>query len=70
MLVYLTSLYLEISKKKKSENDQLTGHFQSFFIYFFSPSDPKSEKNPIIQLIKKFWPNFHAFLLKAGVFFK
>ena len=22
-------------KKKSSENDQLTGHFQSFFIYFF-----------------------------------
>ena len=31
-------------KKKKSENDQLTGHFQSFFIYFFRPPDPKSEK--------------------------
>ena len=26
-------------KKKSSENDQLTGHFQSFFIYFiFVPS--------------------------------
>ena len=23
-------------KKKKLWNDQLTGHFQSFFIYFFS----------------------------------
>ena len=22
----------------------LTGHFQSFFIYFFSSPDPKSEK--------------------------
>ena len=42
--------------KKSSENDQLTGHFQSFFIYFFVPSDPKSEKNPVNQLIKKFWP--------------
>ena len=31
--------------KKSSENDQLTGHFQSFFIYFFRPPDPKSEKN-------------------------
>ena len=31
-------------KKKSSENDQLTGHFQSFFIYFFHPLDPKSEK--------------------------
>ena len=30
-------------KKKSSENDQLTGHFQSFFIYFFCPHDPKSE---------------------------
>ena len=31
-------------KKKSSENDQLTGHFQSFFIYFFSSPHPKSEK--------------------------
>ena len=31
--------------KKSSENDQLAGHFQSFFIYFFRPPDPKSEKN-------------------------
>ena len=49
--VYLTSFtvfFLEILKnnnKKSSENDQLTGHFQSFFIYFFRPPDPKSEKN-------------------------
>ena len=27
-------------KKKSSENDQLTGHFQSFFIYFFSSPRP------------------------------
>ena len=44
-------LFLEILKKKKtlkkktekkksSENDQLTGHFQSFFIYFFSSPRP------------------------------
>ena len=41
-------------KKKSSENDQLTGHFQSFFIfYFFRPPDPKSDKkNPVNQLIK------------------
>ena len=44
-------------KKKSSENDQLTGHFQSFFIYFFSSPDPRSEKkNPVNQLIKKIWP--------------
>ena len=30
-------------KKKSSENDQLTGHFQSFFNFFTSP-DPKSGK--------------------------
>ena len=50
MLVYLllVLLFLEILKKyfenikktknkkqKNSENDQLTGHFRSFFIYFF-----------------------------------
>ena len=49
--VYLTKLYCffsgdikkkKNSKKKSSENDQSTGHFQSFFI-FFSPLDPKSE---------------------------
>ena len=27
-------------KKKSSENDKLTGHFQSFFIYFFLPPHP------------------------------
>ena len=32
-------------KKKSSENDQLTGHFQSFFIIFFRPPNPKSEIN-------------------------
>ena len=31
--------------KKRPENDQSTGHFQSFFIfYFFSPPNPRSEK--------------------------
>ena len=43
-------------KMKSSENDQLTGHFQSFFIYFFPSPDPKSEKNPINQLTKNFRP--------------
>ena len=32
-------------KIKSSENDQLTGHFQSFSIYFFCPPNPKSKKN-------------------------
>ena len=27
-------------KKKNSENDQLTGHFQSFFIFIFSSPRP------------------------------
>ena len=35
--------------------DQSSGHFQSLF---FRPPDPKSEKNPVNQLIKKFWPYF------------
>ena len=41
---YLKSSETE-KKKKSSENDQLTGHFQSSFIhFFFRPLDPKSEK--------------------------
>ena len=41
-------------RKKSSENEQSTGHFQSFFS---RPLDPKSEKKiPVNQLIKKFWP--------------
>ena len=42
LLVYLTSFTVfsgDIEKKglkdKSSENDQLTGHFQSVFIYFY-----------------------------------
>ena len=35
----------KLKMKKTSENDQITGHFHSSFIYFFVPSpDPKSEK--------------------------
>ena len=33
-----------LKMKKRSENDQSTGHFQSVF---FVPPDPKSEKNPV-----------------------
>ena len=45
------------SEKKSSENDQLTGHFQSFFIYFFFVP-PTLDLNfyPVNQLIKQFWP--------------
>ena len=54
MLVYLTSFTVffwrispkeALKMKKSSENDQLTGHFQSFFyLFLFRPFDPKSEK--------------------------
>ena len=64
---YLNSftVFLEILKKKrtkssekKSSENELTGHFQSFFIYFFRPPDPRSEKQiPVNQLIKNIWPN-------------
>ena len=64
---YLTSftVFLEILKKKNSEkiknkikksseNDQSTGHFQSFSIYFFFvPPTLNLKKNPVNQLIKK-----------------
>ena len=49
-MILLTLLVLlffsgDIKKKRKtsSENDQLIGHFQSFFCFFSSP-DSKSEK--------------------------
>ena len=59
--IYLTSftVFLEILKKstekKSSENDQSTGHFQSFFIYlfFFVPQTLVWKKNPVNQLVKK-----------------
>ena len=42
-----------LKKKKSSENDQLTGHFQSFFIFiFFVPQTLNLKKNPVNQLIK------------------
>ena len=43
------------NKKHTPENDPLTGHFQSFFIIFFRPPDPKSEFFPVNQLVEKFW---------------
>ena len=43
-------------KKKSSENDQLTGHFQSFFIYYIVPPTLNQKKIPVNQLIIKFWP--------------
>ena len=52
---YLTSftVFLKILnlKKKSSENDQSSGHFQSFL---FVPH-PKSESPPLNQLIKKIY---------------
>ena len=42
--------------EKSSENDQSTGHFQSFF---FVPSTINLKKNPVNQLIKKIWPKNH-----------
>ena len=52
-MVYLTRFTVKKlqkkKKKKSSENDQSTGHFQSFFLSFFRPPDPKSD----YQLIKK-----------------
>ena len=46
------------SEKKSSENDQLTGHFQSFFILFLfvPPTLNLKKKNYVNQLIKKFLP--------------
>ena len=49
LLFFLEILKKEKKKtklwKKSSENDQSTGHFQSFFIYFFRP--------PTLDLKKK-----------------
>ena len=64
MITLLVLLFfLEILKKNKgkkalkksSENDQSTGHFQSFFIYFFFvPPTLDLKKIPVNQLI--IWP--------------
>ena len=51
-------------KKKGSENDQLSGQFQSFLFIFFHHTDPKSEffsrkstdkKNPGLSVNSLFW---------------
>ena len=54
-LTSLVLLFFSGDIKKSSENDQLTGHFQSFFIYLFfsSPSTLNLKKIPVNQLIKK-----------------
>ena len=40
-------------KKKNCENDQLTGHFQSFLIYLFSsPPTLNLKKIPVNQVVK------------------
>ena len=58
-MVYLTSFtfcfgdIIKRNNKKNSGNDQLTGHFQSFFCFVFR-SPTLSLK--YIQLIQKFWP--------------
>ena len=43
-------------QKKPSENDQSTGHFQSFFFHPPGPLIWKNKKQTVNQLIKKFWP--------------
>ena len=49
--------FLEILKEEKSsENDQLTGHFQSFFIYFFRPPTLNMKNNSRKSTNKNFWP--------------
>ena len=49
---------LEILKEKSSKIDESTGHFQSFFFSFHirpQTADPKSEKNPVNELIETIW---------------
>ena len=35
--------------------------FRAFFL-FFRPHDPKSAKNPLNQLMEKFWPYYTQFV--------
>ena len=46
-------------KKKALKMTSQLVIFRAFLFIFFHPPlppDPKSEKNPVNQLIKKFWP--------------
>ena len=56
LLVYLTSFTVCFGniKKKSSENDQLTGHFQN--VSLLVPPTLNLKKIPINQLIKKIQP--------------
>ena len=67
LLIYisLVLLFLEIlkkalkMKKKSSENDQLQCNWsfsELFYLLFFVPPTLNLKKNPVNQLIKKFWP--------------
>ena len=63
LLVYRTSFTVcsgDIkNKKKSSENDQSTGHFQSFF---FVPSTLNLKKNSRKSTNKKFWSYRHQII--------
>ena len=59
--IYLTSftVFMEILKKKKKKALKMTSQlviFRAFLFIFFRPHDPRSEKNPVNQLIKEIWP--------------
>ena len=44
-------------KKKSSENDQFNWSFSElFYLFFFVPPTLDLKKNPVNQLIRKFWP--------------
>ena len=57
--------------KKTSENDQLTGHFQSFFYSFFRPfiwkKSHKSTNNNILAKKKKNIKKFCTWCMNAYI---
>ena len=61
-------------KKKSSENDQLTGHFQSFFyLFFFVPPTLNLKKNYRKSTNKKILasvPRWHLLQIFGGVLSK